>query len=96
MYKIYGFLILSFAASSSFAIPCTTSDISNKLQEYIEVQPICFSPCEAAKVFKDIYLHGLSLIEQNCHSQDPAAVLATQDLNRTLKEALAPLKTTCD
>ncbi len=95
MKKIIAFLVLSLATSSSFAIPCTSEAISGALQEYIDAQPICFSPCEAAKVYKDVYQHGLSLVQNNCTEKDPEAIIAIKDLNKALAEANEAIRVKC-
>lgn len=96
MKKIFAFLVLSLATSSSFAIPCTSSEISGALQHYIDAQPICFSPCEAAKVYKDVYSYGLFLINSNCSDRDPVAVNALKDLNQALADANAAIRAHCN
>ncbi|MDG0815565.1 hypothetical protein [Bdellovibrio svalbardensis] len=95
MKNIFALLVLSFAASSSFAIPCTDEDISSALQEYINAQPICFSPCEAAKVYRNIYQKGLSLVTENCSTKDPNALFALRELNKALAQTNDAIRVIC-
>lgn len=95
MKKLIALLTLTFASSGAFAIPCTTEAISQALNDYASEQPVCISPCEAAKVDKKIYNYGLYLLDANCSVKDPEVLTATDDLNKLLEQAEATIEKTC-
>ncbi|QDK38948.1 hypothetical protein [Bdellovibrio sp. NC01] len=89
-------LFLTLTSSLSFAtIPCTAEGITEAMRSFIDEQPICFSPCEAAKVEKTIYQEGLRLLNENCPIEDASASEARTELLQQITETDAALNRIC-
>lgn len=96
MKAFFAALFLTLTSSFSFAtIPCTAEGISDAMRTFIDEQPICFSPCEAAKVEKKIYQEGLRLLNENCPIEDASAAQARTELLQQITETDLALTRVC-
>ncbi|HEX7672880.1 MAG TPA: hypothetical protein VF412_01845 [Bdellovibrio sp.] len=94
MKSFFVIFVLSFSASA-FAIPCEEAALNQALREYINKQPMCFSPCESAKVQKKFYDYGMELLAQNCPTDDATVITLKNQLSEMGHESEVAIEATC-